>query len=188
MVKDATALLKMGVKVLHFYMAWGTLMRSRLTSYLLVTSWVINEYYWLYLVNWSSCLKLLEWPFNLKAMLWGSLWNHLQRVYCNVVFFLPVIRQSVSFWAYRNQCFTPQKTHKWCNFPLAVMFPGVNLSPGQKVTAVILHIDILSSCIHVSILSKLVGKKKSVSIAFLNTALLFQNDNIDRHRHFLYCG
>lgn len=67
------------------------------------------------------------------------------------------------------------------------MFPGVNLSPGQKVTAVILHIDILSSCIHVSILSKLVGKKKSVSITFLSAMLLFQSDDIDRHGRFLYC-
>ncbi|XP_030288280.1 protein RRP5 homolog isoform X1 [Sparus aurata] len=49
---------------------------------------------------------------------------------------------------------------------------GVNLSPGQKVTAVILHIDILSSCIHVSILSKLVGKKKSLTEGSKYTALV----------------
>lgn len=55
------------------------------------------------------------------------------------------------------------------------MFPGVNLTPGQKVTVVILHVDILSACVHVSVLSKLVAKKKSVSITFLNAILLFQN-------------
>uniref|UniRef100_A0A671UEH3 Protein RRP5 homolog n=1 Tax=Sparus aurata TaxID=8175 RepID=A0A671UEH3_SPAAU len=49
---------------------------------------------------------------------------------------------------------------------------SVNLSPGQKVTAVILHIDILSSCIHVSILSKLVGKKKSLTEGSKYTALV----------------
>uniref|UniRef100_A0A671UBI5 Protein RRP5 homolog n=1 Tax=Sparus aurata TaxID=8175 RepID=A0A671UBI5_SPAAU len=56
---------------------------------------------------------------------------------------------------------------------------SVNLSPGQKVTAVILHIDILSSCIHVSILSKLVGKKKSVSITFLSYTALVQHIDKD---------
>lgn len=40
---------------------------------------------------------------------------------------------------------------------------GVNLTPGQKVTAVVLHVDILSSCVHVTILSKLVGRKKSLA-------------------------
>lgn len=59
------------------------------------------------------------------------------------------------------------------------LFPGVNLTPGQKVTAVILHIDILSTCVHVSALYKLLGKKKSVSITFLNAIFLFQNnDNV----------
>lgn len=51
------------------------------------------------------------------------------------------------------------------------LFPGVNLTPGQKVTAVILHIDILSTCVHVSALPKLLGKKKSVSITFLNAVM-----------------
>lgn len=41
---------------------------------------------------------------------------------------------------------------------------GVNLTSGQKVTAVILHVDFLSTCVYVSILSKLVAKKKSVSV------------------------
>lgn len=58
-------------------------------------------------------------------------------------------------------------------------FPGVNLTPGQKVTAVILHVDILSTCVHVSILSKLVAKKKSVSVTFLNAILLFLNKDND---------
>ncbi|KAK2919332.1 protein RRP5 homolog isoform X1 [Channa argus] len=40
---------------------------------------------------------------------------------------------------------------------------GVNLTSGQKVTAVILHVDILSTCVHVSILPKLVGRKKSLT-------------------------
>lgn len=39
----------------------------------------------------------------------------------------------------------------------------MNLVPGQKVTAVILHTDLLSTCVHVSILSRLLGKKRSVS-------------------------
>ncbi|XP_028264311.1 protein RRP5 homolog isoform X2 [Parambassis ranga] len=49
---------------------------------------------------------------------------------------------------------------------------GVNLTAGQKVTAVILHVDILSSCVHVSILSKLVGKKKSVTEGSKYTAMV----------------
>uniref|UniRef100_UPI0037E730AC protein RRP5 homolog n=1 Tax=Semicossyphus pulcher TaxID=241346 RepID=UPI0037E730AC len=49
---------------------------------------------------------------------------------------------------------------------------GVTLTPGQKVTAVILHVDILSTCIHVSILSKLVGKKKSLTEGSKYTAML----------------
>lgn len=44
------------------------------------------------------------------------------------------------------------------------MSAGVNLVPGQKVTAVILHVDLLSTCVHVSILPKLLGKKKTVSV------------------------
>uniref|UniRef100_A0A3Q2R2T8 Protein RRP5 homolog n=1 Tax=Fundulus heteroclitus TaxID=8078 RepID=A0A3Q2R2T8_FUNHE len=42
-------------------------------------------------------------------------------------------------------------------------FPGVNLTPGQKVSAVILNVDILSACVHVSLLPKLLGKKKSLN-------------------------
>uniref|UniRef100_A0A673CB11 S1 motif domain-containing protein n=1 Tax=Sphaeramia orbicularis TaxID=375764 RepID=A0A673CB11_9TELE len=38
---------------------------------------------------------------------------------------------------------------------------GTNLMGGQKVTAVILHVDIQSTWVHVSILPKLVAKKKS---------------------------
>ncbi|XP_076584082.1 protein RRP5 homolog isoform X2 [Chaetodon auriga] len=49
---------------------------------------------------------------------------------------------------------------------------GVNLTPGQKVTAVILHIDILSACVHVSVLSKLVGKKKSLNEGSKYTAMV----------------
>ncbi|XP_068581648.1 protein RRP5 homolog isoform X2 [Cebidichthys violaceus] len=40
---------------------------------------------------------------------------------------------------------------------------GVNLTSGQKATAVVLHVDVLSTCVHVSILSKLVAKKKSLA-------------------------
>ncbi|KAF7663388.1 hypothetical protein LDENG_00211330 [Lucifuga dentata] len=40
---------------------------------------------------------------------------------------------------------------------------GVNLTSGQKVSAVVLHVDIPSSHVHVSILSKLLGKKKSLT-------------------------
>ncbi|XP_056135664.1 protein RRP5 homolog isoform X2 [Lampris incognitus] len=40
---------------------------------------------------------------------------------------------------------------------------GANLTPGQKVTAVILYVDILSSRVFVSVLPKLVGKKKSLA-------------------------
>uniref|UniRef100_A0A8C4IHY3 Protein RRP5 homolog n=1 Tax=Dicentrarchus labrax TaxID=13489 RepID=A0A8C4IHY3_DICLA len=49
---------------------------------------------------------------------------------------------------------------------------GVNLTPGQKVTAVILHVDILSTCVHVSILSKLVAKKKSLTEGSKYTAMV----------------
>lgn len=41
---------------------------------------------------------------------------------------------------------------------------GVKLTSGQKVTAVVLHVDILSTCVHVSILAKLLRDKKSVSV------------------------
>ncbi|XP_034095029.1 protein RRP5 homolog [Gymnodraco acuticeps] len=40
---------------------------------------------------------------------------------------------------------------------------GANLSPGQKATAVVLHVDILSGQVHVSVLPKLVAKKKSLT-------------------------
>ncbi|KAM7418676.1 hypothetical protein PAMA_016009 [Pampus argenteus] len=49
---------------------------------------------------------------------------------------------------------------------------GVSLTPGQKVTAVILLVDILSTCVHVSILSKLVGKKKSLTEESKYTAMV----------------
>uniref|UniRef100_A0A7N8XW34 Protein RRP5 homolog n=1 Tax=Mastacembelus armatus TaxID=205130 RepID=A0A7N8XW34_9TELE len=49
---------------------------------------------------------------------------------------------------------------------------GVNLTSGQKVTAVILHVDILSSCVHVSILPKLVAKKKSLIEGSKYTAMV----------------
>lgn len=64
-------------------------------------------------------------------------------------------------------CFA--KTH--VVFPVGCVFLGVNLTSGQKVTAVILHVDILSTCVHVSILSKLVGKKKSVSVTLFTYIL-----------------
>lgn len=51
------------------------------------------------------------------------------------------------------------------------MSAGVNLVPGQKVTAVILHIDLLSTCVHVSILPKLLGKKKTVSVTVVSSVL-----------------
>nr|XP_040042477.1 protein RRP5 homolog isoform X1 [Gasterosteus aculeatus aculeatus]XP_040042479.1 protein RRP5 homolog isoform X1 [Gasterosteus aculeatus aculeatus] len=47
---------------------------------------------------------------------------------------------------------------------------GVELTSGQKVTAVVLHVDILSSCVHVSILPKLVAKKKSLAEGSKHTA------------------
>lgn len=53
---------------------------------------------------------------------------------------------------------------------IPLCFSGFTLTSGQKVSAVVLHVDILSSCVHVSILSKLVGKKKSVSIKLLLTS------------------
>ncbi|XP_068178536.1 protein RRP5 homolog isoform X2 [Antennarius striatus] len=40
---------------------------------------------------------------------------------------------------------------------------GLDLVPGQKVTAVVLYTDILSSVVHVSVLSKLLQKKKSLT-------------------------
>lgn len=50
-----------------------------------------------------------------------------------------------------------------CNQKL-YFFAGVKLTEGQKVGAVVLHVDMLSACVHVSILSKVMGKKKSVSV------------------------
>ncbi|XP_070711893.1 protein RRP5 homolog isoform X2 [Pempheris klunzingeri] len=49
---------------------------------------------------------------------------------------------------------------------------GVNLTPGVKATAVILHIDMLSTCVHVSVLSKLVGKKKLLTEGSKHTAVV----------------
>lgn len=53
------------------------------------------------------------------------------------------------------------------------MSAGVNLVPGQKVTAVVLHIDLLSTCVHASILSRLLGKKKLVRFTTLVKVLDF---------------
>ncbi|CAL8358644.1 unnamed protein product, partial [Boreogadus saida] len=39
---------------------------------------------------------------------------------------------------------------------------GVTLTPGQKVTAVVLQVDLLSARVHVSVLPKLLAKKKSL--------------------------
>uniref|UniRef100_A0A3B4VFG8 Protein RRP5 homolog n=1 Tax=Seriola dumerili TaxID=41447 RepID=A0A3B4VFG8_SERDU len=55
-------------------------------------------------------------------------------------------------------------------------FSGVNLTSGQKATAVILHVDILSTCVHVSILSKLVGNKKSLNEGSKYTAMVQYTD------------
>ncbi|CAK6962864.1 protein RRP5 homolog [Scomber scombrus] len=49
---------------------------------------------------------------------------------------------------------------------------GVSLTSGQKVTAVVLLVDILSTSVHVSILSKLVAKKKSLNEESKYTAIL----------------
>ncbi|XP_024914034.1 protein RRP5 homolog isoform X1 [Cynoglossus semilaevis] len=40
---------------------------------------------------------------------------------------------------------------------------GVNLTPGQKVSAVVLHVDILATTVHVSVQPKLVSKKKMLN-------------------------
>uniref|UniRef100_A0A8D0CUM6 Protein RRP5 homolog n=1 Tax=Sander lucioperca TaxID=283035 RepID=A0A8D0CUM6_SANLU len=53
----------------------------------------------------------------------------------------------------------------------------VNLTPGQKATAVILRVDVLSSCVHVSLLPKLVAKKKSLAEGSKYTAMV---QHIDR--------
>ncbi|XP_068445534.1 protein RRP5 homolog isoform X2 [Clinocottus analis] len=49
---------------------------------------------------------------------------------------------------------------------------GVNLTSGQKVTVVILYVDLLSTCIHVSILPKLMVKKKSLAEGSKYTAIV----------------
>ncbi|XP_030586460.1 protein RRP5 homolog isoform X2 [Archocentrus centrarchus] len=49
---------------------------------------------------------------------------------------------------------------------------GVKLTEGQKVGAVILHVDMLSACVNVSILSKLMGKKKSLAEGLKYTAMV----------------
>ncbi|XP_037545618.1 protein RRP5 homolog [Nematolebias whitei] len=49
---------------------------------------------------------------------------------------------------------------------------GVNLTAGQKVGAVVLHVDILSNCIQVSVLPKLLGKKKSLTEESKYTAVV----------------
>ncbi|TNN71202.1 Protein RRP5 [Liparis tanakae] len=41
---------------------------------------------------------------------------------------------------------------------------GVNMTPGQKVTAVVLHVDVLSTCVHVSIRPKLAGMILAVEV------------------------
>ncbi|RVE75742.1 hypothetical protein OJAV_G00001760 [Oryzias javanicus] len=40
---------------------------------------------------------------------------------------------------------------------------GVSLTVGQKVSAPVLHVDLLSTCVHVSVLPDLVGKKKTLN-------------------------
>uniref|UniRef100_A0A8C4Z1T6 Programmed cell death 11 n=1 Tax=Gadus morhua TaxID=8049 RepID=A0A8C4Z1T6_GADMO len=45
--------------------------------------------------------------------------------------------------------------------------PGVTLTPGQKVTAVVLQVDLLSARVHVSVLPKLLAKKKSLEAGSL---------------------
>ncbi|XP_041840076.1 protein RRP5 homolog [Melanotaenia boesemani] len=40
---------------------------------------------------------------------------------------------------------------------------AISLTAGQKVTAVVLHVDILTTCVHVSLLPKLVGMKKALT-------------------------
>ncbi|KAM3622776.1 uncharacterized protein V6R79_002928 [Siganus canaliculatus] len=40
---------------------------------------------------------------------------------------------------------------------------GRNLNPGQKIMGVILHVDLMAKCVHVSVLGKLTAKKKSLT-------------------------
>ncbi|XP_042340555.1 protein RRP5 homolog isoform X2 [Plectropomus leopardus] len=49
---------------------------------------------------------------------------------------------------------------------------GFNLTPGQQVTAVVLHVDIMLTCVHVSLLHKLVVKKKSLAEGSKYTAMV----------------
>ncbi|XP_019744636.1 protein RRP5 homolog isoform X2 [Hippocampus comes] len=49
---------------------------------------------------------------------------------------------------------------------------GIQLTPGQKVTAVVIYVDILSATVHVSLLSKLVTKKKTLSEESKYSAIL----------------
>lgn len=49
---------------------------------------------------------------------------------------------------------------------------GVNLVPGQKVNAVILHIDLISAYIHVSVLAKLLAKKTSLSEGSIHSVMV----------------
>ncbi|KAG7223841.1 hypothetical protein INR49_026524 [Caranx melampygus] len=53
---------------------------------------------------------------------------------------------------------------------------GVTLTSGQKVTAVVLHVDIPSTCVHVSILSKLLRNKKSLNEGTQYTAMVQHTD------------
>ncbi|XP_061578811.1 protein RRP5 homolog isoform X2 [Cololabis saira] len=54
---------------------------------------------------------------------------------------------------------------------------GVNLTAGQKAAVLILHVDVLSACVHVSVSPKLVGKKKSVTEGLKYTAMVQYIDN-----------
>uniref|UniRef100_A0A3P9LQM6 Protein RRP5 homolog n=1 Tax=Oryzias latipes TaxID=8090 RepID=A0A3P9LQM6_ORYLA len=47
---------------------------------------------------------------------------------------------------------------------------GVNLTVGQKVSAPVLHVDLLSACVYVSVLPKLVGKRKTLNKGYRYTA------------------
>ncbi|KAM9856432.1 protein RRP5 homolog [Aulostomus maculatus] len=49
---------------------------------------------------------------------------------------------------------------------------GTNLTSGQKVTAVVLYVDVLLTSVHVSVLHKLLGKKKSLTEETKYTATL----------------
>ncbi|CAL8330288.1 unnamed protein product [Lota lota] len=49
---------------------------------------------------------------------------------------------------------------------------GVTLTPGQKVNAVILHVDFISARIHVSVLPKLLAKKKSLTAGSVHAVMV----------------